>query len=254
MAREDFDFSACGGAGSRARRHDSAPSGGSPDALPALKRSLLYSEELAIDLNSGHERDYFRWFLASLLFGARISGTIARNTYGAFLRHGLTTPRKIVDAGWDFLVNPVMREGGYVRYDGRKSDQILRNCRALLDDYDGRLLRLHASARDARDLEARVLALHGVGPVTMNIFLRELRPFWRKADPEPLGQVAALAKQMGIDLAAYRRKSVTFARIEAGLIRFSHMRGQKTSCQDGKALRGSGGRRAGRKSGGREHG
>lgn len=115
-----------------------------------------------------------------------------------------------------------MREGGYVRYDGRKSDQVLRDCQALLDDYGGRLLRLHETARDPRDLEARVLALYGVGPVTMNIFLRELRPFWRKADPEPLGQVTALAEQTGIDLTAYRRKSLTFARMEAGLIRLSH--------------------------------
>jgi hypothetical protein len=26
---------------------------------------------------------------------------------------------------WDFLVYPVMREGGYVRYDGRKSTQVI---------------------------------------------------------------------------------------------------------------------------------
>jgi endonuclease III len=198
-----------------------------PADIGALKRSRLYSEELGIGLGSGRESDYFLWFLASVLFGARISGTIARNTYRAFVRHGLTTPRKIVDAGWDFLVYPVMREGGYVRYDGRKSDQVLRDCRALLDDYDGRLLRLHERAEDAADLEARLLALYGVGPVTMNIFLRELRPFWRKADPEPLPQVIALAKTLGIELAAYRRKSLTFARIEAGLIRLSRRRANR---------------------------
>jgi endonuclease III len=79
-----------------------------------------------------------------------------------------------------------MREGGYVRYDGRKSTQVLRDCERLLTDYRGSLRRLHDAARDARDLEAMLLTFYGVGPVTVNIFLRELRPYWGKADPEPL--------------------------------------------------------------------
>ena len=76
-----------------------------------------------------------------------------------------------------------MREGGYVRYDGRKSTQVLRDCEMLIADYGGRLSRLHDAARDARDLEERLLAFYGVGPVTMNIFLRELRPFWARRIP-----------------------------------------------------------------------
>ena len=152
----------------------------------ALERSLLYSEELDIDLGKQSDSAYFRWFLASLLFGARISETTAKNTYRSFVSHGLTNPEKILQVGWDFLVYPVMREGGYVRYDGRKSTQILRDCEMLIADYGGRLSRLHDSARDPCDLEQRLLTFYGVGPVTTNIFLRELRPFWAKADPDPL--------------------------------------------------------------------
>ena len=191
-------------------------------SLRELKRSKLYAEELGIDLASGREQDYFRWFLASLLFGGRIGEAIARRTYKSFCRHGLTSPRRIVAAGWDFLVNPVMREGGYVRYDGRKSEQILRDCRTLLVRYGGSLSRLHEAARDTDDLEARLDALYGVGPITANIFLRELRPFWSKADPLPLPSVLALANTLVIDLGRLRRKTLTFARIEAGLIGFSH--------------------------------
>jgi hypothetical protein len=77
-------------------------------------------------------------------------------------------------------------------------------------------------ARDARDLEQRLLAFYGVGPVTANIFLRELRPFWSKADPDPLPMVNKLARHMSIDLSRYQRKSLTFARVEAGLIRRRH--------------------------------
>jgi hypothetical protein len=188
-------------------------------AARGFEGSLLYSEELGIDLAEQTDDVCFRWFLASLLFGARISETTAKNTYRSFVRHGLTTPEKIVAAGWDFLVNPIMREGGYVRYDGRKSEQTLRDCAQLLDDYGGSLIRLHATARDPQDLEKRLLAFYGVGPVTLNIFLRELRPHWSKANPDPLPSVVELARKAGVDLARYDRRSQTFARVEAGLIR-----------------------------------
>lgn len=204
------------------RRTSAAGSGKAPNCVPDvrdLERSVLYSEELGIDLSRRRDSEHFRWFLASLLFGGRISETIAKNTYRAFLHHGLDTPRKILNAGWDFLVYPVMREGGYVRYDGRKSDQVLRDCRKLIDDYGGKLSRLAAAASDRADLEARVDAFYGVGPVTVNIFLRELRPFWPKADPDPLPIVRDLANRLNIDLGRYDRKSLRFARVEAGLIR-----------------------------------
>jgi endonuclease III len=190
-----------------------------PTIVRRLERSLLYSEELGINLAQRSDAAYFRWFLASILFGARISETTAKNTYRVFVRNGLTTPSKILRAGWTFLVDPVMREGGYVRYDGRKSTQVLRDCEALLVNYHGSLRRLHDAASDPRDLEERLLALYGVGPVTTNIFLRELRPHWPRADPAPLPIVERLAKELNIDLMHYRRKSLVFTRVEAGLIR-----------------------------------
>jgi hypothetical protein len=190
--------------------------------LRRLKRATLYSEELGIDLAARDDEQYFHWFLASLLFGGHIGETIARHTYQSFCQHQLTTPQRILDAGWDFLVDPIMREGGYVRYDFSKSDQILRDCRTLVDEYQGSLWRLHETARDKSDLEARLLAFHGVGPVTVNIFLRELRPFWPKADPSPLSVVGAVAASLGLDLRRYRRTTRTFVRIEAGLIRMRH--------------------------------
>jgi hypothetical protein len=197
-------------------------------SLAQLKRSPLFSEELGIDLASGDEDQLFRWFLASLLYGGHIGETIARQTYQAFCHYQLTTPRGILTAGWDFLVNPVMREGGYVRYDFSKSDQILRDCQRLVDEYDGNLWRMHEAARDASDLETRLRDFYGVGPVTANIFLRELRPFWPKADPSPLPVVTAAAQSLGFDLSRLRRKTLTFARIEAGLIRMRRQYRRRT--------------------------
>lgn len=198
---------------------------GPPKAsLWSLQRSPLYSEQLGIQLTKCTNQEYFKWFLASVLFGGRISETIARHTYQIFQGYGLLTPRKILACEWDFLVNPIMREGGYVRYDGRKSEQILRNCETLLNDYGGRLTTLHLRASDSIDLERRLAAFFGIGPVTVNIFLRELRPFWRKADPEPLARVKQTASALGIDLTDWNRKSMKFVRTEAGLIRLSQSR------------------------------
>jgi len=198
----------------RARR--SLPS---PASAAALRRSRLYSEELGIELSRNTEKELFKWFLASILFGARISESIARHTYQSFARYRLLDPRRILAAGWDFLVNPVLREGGYVRYDEKTAREVLDNCAMLIAEYRGSLRRLHAAARDSKDLEARLLHFYGVGPVTVNIFLRELRPYWKKSDPEPLSLVRQLAARRGLDLDRHRRKSRTFARIEAGLIR-----------------------------------
>ena len=207
----------------------------SPDAAN-LAQSSLYSEELGLDLGSGREQDLFLWFLASILFGQRISETIARNTYRSFVRHGLTSPQKIIAAGWEYLVNPVMREGGYVRYDESKSTKILRDCAMLLDLYGGSLKRMHDTARDTSDLEARLLAFYGVGPVTMNIFLRELRPYWPKADPAPLPFPRPLARRLGVDLGQYDRKRIEFVRLEAGLIRLRHLAHKTSSGRGGPAM------------------
>ena len=187
--------------------------------IKRLKKSELYSEELGIYLKENNNKEIFKWFLASILFGARISEIIAKNTYKTFERYNLSEPRKILKAGWDFLVNPVMREGGYVRYDGKTSTQILKNCETLLQKYRGSLKELHEKAQNSKDLEDKLTNFYGIGPITTNIFLRELRPFWGKANPEPLPIVKKIAQKYEINLDRYNRKSVAFIRIEAGLIR-----------------------------------
>lgn len=187
--------------------------------IEKLEKSKLYSEELGISLRKNTDKEIFKWFLASILFGARISETIAKNTYKTFEKFELLEPEKIMNAGWRFLVNPVMREGGYVRYDGKTSTQILRNCETLVNEYGGSLKKLHNEVKSNKELETRLMSFYGIGPITTNIFLRELRPFWKKSNPEPLNIVKRLAKKHGINLNKYDRKSLVFTRIEAGLIR-----------------------------------
>lgn len=187
--------------------------------LNRLKRSMLYSEELGINLKKNNDKELFKWFLASILFGTRISETIAKNTYRTFERYELLEPGKILKAGWDFLVNPIMRQGGYVRYDEKTSRQILKNCETLIKKYGGSLKKLHEEAKNGKDLENRVTDFYGIGLVTANIFLRELRPFWKKSNPEPLPIVKKIARRYKIDLNEFDSQSLAFVRIEAGLIR-----------------------------------
>ena len=188
-------------------------------SIEELKNGELYSEELNIELTKNTDEELFKWFLASILFGARIQAKIAKNTYKTFEKYDLLKPKKILDAGWDYLVSPIMREGGYVRYDGKTSDQILKNCRSLLDKYNGSLLKIHSKSNSNKDLEKNLKKFHGIGPVTVNIFLRELRPIWEKANPEPLDRVKNIAEELDIDLSEFNRKSWDFVRVEAGLIR-----------------------------------
>jgi len=80
-------------------------------------------------------------------------------------------------------------------------------------------MELHKVAKNKQDLENRLINFYGIGAITVNIFLRELRPFWRKANPEPLTIVRKAAEKYKIDLDKYSKKSMVFVRIEAGLIR-----------------------------------
>lgn len=164
-----------------------------------LKRfGFLYSEELGINLKKKKKGEIFKWFLASLLFGARISETIAKRTYRALAKYNLLTPQKILKAGWDFLVNPIMAEGGYVRYDGKTSNELLRASRMVIEKYNSDLNKLEMEAKDSRDLERKLQEFYSVGPVTSRIFLRELRGIWKKADPEPGKFVKLAARKLKI--------------------------------------------------------
>jgi hypothetical protein len=49
-------------------------------------------------------------------------------------------------------------------------------------------------------LERRLQEFKGVGPVGVNIFLRELRGIWEKAKPKPSPLAVATAQKIGLNL------------------------------------------------------
>ena len=151
-----------------------------------------YASALGINLASMESDEVFKWFLASVLFGARISESIAMKTYKEFEKAGMLSPETILETGWQGLVD-ILDRGRYVRYDFKTATKLLDVMGALKEKYEGDLNRLHFFAKDERDLEEKLHCLgKGIGPVTVNIFLRELRDLWEKVEP-PLSQLALLA-------------------------------------------------------------
>lgn len=161
------------------------------------ERGGRFSDELGIDIESGSSEEIFKWFLASILFGARIRKDAAIKTYHEFEKQNVLTPEAILSTGWDSLVK-ILDEGGYARYDFKTATKLLGIAQMLNKQYNGDLNLLHEEASDPRDLESKLMEFKGVGHVTVNIFLRELRGIWKKADPLPGDPVITAARSLGL--------------------------------------------------------
>lgn len=157
-----------------------------------------YSEILGINLKSEKKEEVFKWFLASVLFGAPITESAVIKTYKCFEKHKVLTPEKILETGWDGLVE-ILDEGSYTRYDFKTADKLLAVMNTLIKNYEGNLNLLHERASDSFDLEKRLKDLgKGVGEVTVSIFLRDLRRLWKKANPKPTSLIVLAARNLGI--------------------------------------------------------
>ncbi|HEX9882938.1 MAG TPA: hypothetical protein VGA79_03135, partial [Desulfobaccales bacterium] len=94
-----------------------------------------FAGELGLDLKAGPVPRQ-KWFLAAILYGARISGALATRTYRVFAARDLYTPEAILAQGWDRLV-ALLDEGGYARYDFKTATKLLRVMGSLREDYQG---------------------------------------------------------------------------------------------------------------------
>jgi len=150
--------------------------------------------------------------LASILFAKRISAQTAKETYRYFEQEDLNSPAAILEAGWDHLVE-ILDQGGYTRYDFSTATNLLAIAKTLKEKY-GDLENLNATASSPRDLEKRLQEFRGVGPVGVNIFLRELRGIWQNAQPTPSLLALSKARQIGLS----QKEAVKF---ESQLVRLN---------------------------------
>jgi endonuclease III len=160
-----------------------------------LSKLHSYSDELDLDLTKPEDR--FKWFLVCVLFAKRISAETAKETYLRFEQEELTSPDAILEAGWNRLVE-ALDSGGYTRYDFSTATNLLGIAKSLKEKY-GDLERLHSESISPTDLETRLKEFKGVGPVGVNIFLRELRGIWEKAKPSPSPMAVATAQRIGLN-------------------------------------------------------
>ena len=134
-------------------------------ALESLVESLgeRYSEVLKINLASKDEKEIFKWFLASVLFGAPITETSVIRTYKCFEKQEVLAPNKILETGWNGLVE-ILDEGRYTRYDFKTASKLLEVMGNLNTKYSGSLNKLHEDATDSLDLEKRVKKIYSQMP------------------------------------------------------------------------------------------
>lgn len=140
------------------------------------KNSNITSKELGIDLDSGKEEELFKWFLACLLFGKPIQQTVAKRAYFEFVKKGLLSPGKILEAGWNKLVR-ILDKGHYVRYDFSTAAKLLAVSKELKARY-GAVGEIVRRSKNRKDLDARLQEFNGVGPVTAGIFLSGFSESW----------------------------------------------------------------------------
>ncbi|WP_462379315.1 DNA methylase [Pseudomonas sp. Marseille-QA0892] len=135
----------------------------------------ITAESLGIDMSSG-EQALFKWLLASFLFGKRIQQDIAADAYRVIVdKHGRDTPRKLGNCSWQNIVN-MLGEGHYVRYDESTADRLLKLCSTLNECYGGKVTGIQEQSEDQKAFEKRLQAFEGIGPKTVEIFMREAGP------------------------------------------------------------------------------
>lgn len=137
----------------------------------------MSSNALGIDLSEG-DSALFKWFIASFLFGKRIQREIAADAYRVIIdRHKQDTPEQLLKCSHRQLVS-MLGEGRYVRYDESTAERLLKLCEKLNREYGGKLSNIHAQSKDRKELERRLTEFEGIGPKTVEIFMREAERVW----------------------------------------------------------------------------
>ena len=228
--------------------------GGASRTQPATGRARLarrvvvtlggrYSSELGIDVDAG-DAEVERWFLAATLFGTRITAEIAERTFRVLTSAGLIRigqARHIPQAAFIGYLD----EGGYAHYDWRTVTRLQALAEVIGERYDGRVCLIGQRHTTYPALRAALDVLPGWGPVTIQLFLRELRGVWPGAQPPLDSRAASAARHLSLtgavfpDLPGLARVAAEAHMdprdLESGLVRLTlaHHRRGKGPCPGG---------------------
>lgn len=171
-------------------------------AQPATERTWLarhvvdtlggrYSVELGIDVQAG-DAQIERWFLAATLFGTRITAQTAERTYRVLTSAGLVRVGQARHIPRGTFIG-YLDQGGYARCDGQKVARPQALSEIIGERYDGQAALIGQQHTSYPALRAALGVLPGWGPVTIQLFLRELRGVWPGPQPplDPRAEYAA---------------------------------------------------------------
>jgi hypothetical protein len=202
-----------------------------------------YSTELGIDVEAG-SAEIERWFLAATLFGTRISTEIAQRAFRELDAAGISRATDAVDRGWDELVE-LLDAAGYARYDFRTASRLQELGRVVAEQYHGAVGEVGRRFTEPATLTSALDELPGWGPVTVGLFLRELRGVWPGADLPLDARASDSGRHLGLlpeangdDLARLRAvardASLDTRDLEAALVRLALRHRRLTSCPGGR--------------------
>lgn len=139
----------------------------------AEKRISAQQLGLAVGLDQADETALFKWLLASFVFGKPIQQAVAERAYRILVeQHGLDTPAKLAHCSQQQLVR-LLGQARYVRYDISTAARLHKLSRKLLDEYGGSVTAIRERSPGRQDFAQRLLAFEGIGPKTVEIFMRE---------------------------------------------------------------------------------
>ncbi|GAB2597116.1 HhH-GDP family DNA glycosylase [Microlunatus antarcticus] len=133
--------------------------------------------DLGLDLGGNDDAVLFRWLVACLLFGARISQDRAAAAFAELDGDGVLTPDALAGASTRHLV-ALLDAGRYTRFDDSKAAELKQLGRDVRERYDGRLSSLPEGARTSKEVSERLQGFKGIGPVAADIFLRDAPAAW----------------------------------------------------------------------------
>ena len=164
---------------------------------------------------------------------------MAQRTFRVLSEAGVRTLADAHRRDWDQLV-ALLDRGGYTRYDFRTATRLRELGAVLVQRHGGRVGALLEGARGYDDLVARLGGLPGWGPVTVRVFLRELRGVVPYAEPPLDPRALQAAERHGLmapgsraasGLAWLRRQAerahADIRDLEAALLRASLVQSQR---------------------------
>jgi endonuclease III len=141
-------------------------------------KPIHHASDYGLDVMAG-DGPLFQWFLLVYLFGKPIQASVAAQTWKLLIERKLDTPWEILHTRHRRLVN-LLDEGKYKRYDETTARGLHICMEQLIRDYEGSLMMMIDNALNEDELAKRLQALHGVGPKTSEIFMRETEEFFAR--------------------------------------------------------------------------